>query len=295
MPRRRVVIASVAVATVAAVMAWVMAAPTDGTQASRPDDQQTLVLRATAPIAAGMQAESLEVLGLVEFVAADTVATPEFPVVSLDALAGMVTATDIDDGEVLGTAMFISPTSPDAGLATRLDAGHTALAVTVDATRAVGGWLRPGDRVNILVPSSCPDSLAVSDRSVPADLEVKCRRVRYLYQAVLVVAVGADFSEGSDDAATLLPQSGAATLVLSLPPRAAQWVASYDNDLWFTLVPSKYQPRPVGPLPALIDRLPGEEPSLLTPDCSDPADPAATPVGGQDRRCDRASSFGFEP
>jgi Flp pilus assembly protein CpaB len=212
----------------------------------------------------------------------------------------MVTATDIGPGEVLAAGMFVSQATSMSGLANRLDAGHTALAVTVDSTRAVGGWLRPGDRVNILVPSSCPEGATLSSGVADGDVEVKCRRVRYLYQAVAVLAVGAESVPVAADSGAVLPQPGAATLVLSLPPRAAQWVASYDNDLWFTLVHPQYQPRDIGPLPLFVDRLPGENPALLTPECGDPDDPvqagnAASGVDGSGNQCVAPPALGLAP
>jgi hypothetical protein len=167
------------------------------------------------------------------------------------------------------------------GLADRLASpGHTALALTMDATRAVGGWLQPGDRVNVLVPSSCGDELAVralADGDPTA--ETRCRRARYLYHDVEVLAAGGllDRPEGDQ-----VPVVGTATVVLSLPPRAAQWVATYDTDVWLTLVRRDYRPRPVPPLPAVVGDLPGENDGLLTPYCPDPGAPAPTgegPVG----------------
>lgn len=288
MPRRSVVVAAALVAVLAAAVVWFVAAPeTSNGSSSAANGAGGLVLRSTAPIAAGIPGEDLQALGLVEFVAAGSVEVPDFPVVSFDSLTGTVTSTAIDGGVVLASEMFVSPVASLSGLTARLEPGHTGVAVTVDATRAVGGWLRPGDRVNILVPSLCPETSSLSADAASGDLEVRCRRVRYLYQAVLVVAVGPEVASVTVSDGNLVPQSGAATLVLSLPPRAAQWVASYENDLWFTLVPPLYEPRAIGPLPVLVDRLPGEQPGLLTPDCSDPADPvpAANPANGRTAAC----------
>ena len=61
--------------------------------------------------------------------------------------------------------------------------------------------------------------------------------------------------------------------MLSLPPRAAQWVATWENDLTLALVPPDYVPRIVDPLPTVVDRLPGEQAPTLQPGCSDPAAP----------------------
>jgi Flp pilus assembly protein CpaB len=301
MPRRSVVVAATVASVMVAVLMWFAVGPDGGRDGSSVSGgAEPMVLRSTGMIAAGVSGEDLEALGLVESVAGTIEELPEFAVMSVESLAGMVTATDIGPGEVLAAGMFVSQATSMSGLANRLDVGHTALAVTVDSTRAVGGWLRPGDRVNILVPSSCPEGATLSSGVADGDVEVKCRRARYLYQAVAVLAVGAESVPVAADSGAVIPQPGAATLVLSLPPRAAQWVASYDNDLWFTLVHPQYQPRAIGPLPLLVDQLPGEDPALLTPECGDPADPvqagnAASGVDGSGNQCVAPPALGLAP
>ncbi len=302
MPRRSVLAIAIIASATVATLVW-FAAGRDGAPvgSSASDGADAMVLRATSRIAAGVSGADLEALGLIEPVVTSAAELPEFAVMSIESLTGLVTATEIGAGEVLAAGMFASVAISGSGLATRLDAGHTALAVTVDSTRAVGGWLRPGDRVNILVSSSCPEGATLFQQAANGEVEVKCRRSRYLYQGVLVLAVGAESVPAAIDSGAALPQPGATTLVLSLPPRAAQWVASYDNDLWFTLLNPRYQPRAIEPLPLFIDRLPGEDPRLLIPECGDPADPvqvvrgAGDAVDDPDNRCAATLPLGQQP
>lgn len=155
-------------------------------------------------------------------------------------------------------------------LADRLDPGTSALSVTLDATRAVGGMLRPGDRVNILVPGQCPDEAAAVAEAAATGGEARCRRARILYQAVRVLAVDGQLDQGAS--ADALPEAGGGvvTAVLALPPRAALWVASWENELWFSLVGPDYVPSPVPPLPTVVGELPGEQSGVLIPECPDP-------------------------
>jgi Flp pilus assembly protein CpaB len=179
---------------------------------------------------------------------------------------------------VLSSAMFASPHRLDSGLIDRLSNDqHVAVAVTVDATRAVGGWMRPGDRVNVLVTTGCADESALRNDALRAgpDAEVRCRRARHLFQAVRVLAVGPVTEPlpgaGSPEAASVdaaglaAPLAGTATIVLEVPPEAAAWIVSVGNDLWFSLVAPGYQPEPVPPPPPVWQRLPGEDPTVLTP------------------------------
>jgi len=108
---------------------------------------------------------------------------------------------------------------------------------------------------------------------------VRCRRARYLYQAVDVLAVGTALGAGRGDPPDGGSAGGPLTIVLSLPPRAAQWVATWENELTLSLVPVDYQPRVVGPLPVVVDRLPGERDVTLRPGCVDPDAPGPTGEG----------------
>jgi len=223
------------------------------------------VLRGT-PAEEALADGSLEV---VEVSADDPVVARAVPP---DALAGTVAVETVAPGGVVGPGSFATPDAQRAALTGRLPtSGHTALAVTLDATRAAGGWLQPGDRVNLLVPGLCPDEGAARTAATELGGEVRCRRARYLYQAVDVLAVGAAL--GGTGSAAEVPAAGPLTVVLSLPPRAAQWVATWENELTLALVPPDYVPRVVDPLPVVVGRLPGEEPPTLLPSCADPAAP----------------------
>lgn len=300
MGHRRVIVALAIVAAVAvAAMVWLLAPQGTGSAPPATSDGADGLVRSVAPVARGTTAETAWGAGRLELAQVTEGEIPEFPITSPDQLDGLVAAYDISPGTVLSAGMFVTPPTLDAGLVGQLDnPGHTAMAVTLDATRAVGGWLQAGDRVNILVPSTCPDESALREAMAAmtgqgstiaaADLEVRCRRARYLYQSVLVLAVNSQLRPlpGAESVTrdAVIPQPGAATVVLSLPPRAAQWVATYDNDLWLTLVRPDYQSAAVGPLPALVGPLPGEDQALLTPYCDDPSAP--TPGGAADPQCD---------
>lgn len=236
------------------------------------------VVQTTGPITWGTPADEAVAAGLLVVTEPEAADLPAFPVGSPAELTGMVAAVDIPAGAVVASGMFVATEAPGAGLVRQLRSpGLVAVAVTIDATRAVGGWLRPGDRVNILVPSVCPDESALVSSAANTGNDWRCRRMRHLFQAVEVMAVGPATTTapgvGVPDDASGLPQQGAATVVLAVPPRAAQWITTYDNDLWFTLVAPDYQARPVLPLPAEFRLLPGEDPLQLTPYCPDPAAP----------------------
>jgi len=286
--QRTVAIIAVVAAVVTAGVVWLVVGNAE--QRSRHNTEIIEVVRVTSAVPRGTPAAEVA-NGGTEVAGVPRQAAPTGALRSLDDLGGLVAAFDIPEGTVVASGMFVAPAELAGGMADRLATpGRTALAVSVDATRAVGGWLRPGDRVNVLAPSVCADEGALATAAAGvAGAEVRCRRARYLYHAAEVLAVGTDAAPiagapgapGGAGEAGQVPAAGAVTVVLSLPPRAAQWVASYDNDLILTLVRPDYVPGAVPALPGIVERLPGEEPDLLTPYCDEPGVPGGAGPGGR--------------
>jgi Flp pilus assembly protein CpaB len=248
-------------------------ATTSGEQGSpQATNADAAVLRATGAIARGTSADTAVQTGLITTMPRGQVLAPAGAATSPGDLQGLVAVFDIPADTVLSKAMFAAPARLSGGLADRLvNDGHVALALTVDATRAVGGWLRPGDLVNVMASSTCPDELGLraEGRSGGPDGELRCRRFRHLYQAVRVLAVGpaSEPLPGGDldTSADIGPFTGAATVVVEVPPTAAGWLATASGDLWFTLVAPGYVPSPVPPPPSVWEVYPGEDADALTP------------------------------
>lgn len=300
--RRRVAVAVLS-AVLSAVLLWALIGGSD----APPDaggSAVASVVRVARDVARGTPADLALADGslvIVDLPADDPLVAEA---VSSASLAGTVATRAIAAGGLLQPGAFTPRPQGGSVLAGRLpSAGYTALAVTLDATRAVGGWVRPGDRVNLLVPGQCADEVGVQALAIELGGEARCRRARFLYQAVEVLAVGGVIagsgvggasggggvgaeeagadggdvtgggSAGGVDASTTVAATGSLTIVLALPPRASQWVATWENELTLTLVAPDYRPRVVDPLPTVIGRLPGEDAPTLRPDCRDAAAP----------------------
>ncbi len=67
------------------------------------------------------------------------------------ALSGKVAAGPIPAGAVVTTDMWIDPVQAAQPLEQVVSSGNQAVTVPVDASRAVAGFIRPGDTVNVLV------------------------------------------------------------------------------------------------------------------------------------------------
>jgi len=237
------------------------------------------VVRVAGDVARGTAAADALADGSLEVVEVPVTDPAVAGAVVPEALVGTVATTSVAAGGLLAPGVFATPVGSAAALTARFPTpGHTALALTVDTTRAVGGWIQPGDRVNLLVPGVCADEEAARAAAAVTGAEVRCRRARYLYQAVDVLAVGTALTPGevvgdSGGPGGSVAPGGSVTVVLSLPPRAAQWVATWENELTLALVAPDYVPRVVDPLPTVVERLPGELDATLQPGCADPGAP----------------------
>lgn len=216
---------------------------------------------------------------------------PDTAITSLDEIERKVALFDIAPGTVIVQDMFVDPATTQISFRQRLkNSNHTAITINVDATRAVGGYLVPGDEINMMVfeeRSADPDAVEGEAAPTPGvgSPALLQKAARYLYQDVQVIAVGQNvlLEPGEQTDATAQNQQ-ASLITLNVPPKAAQWIASFDQDFYLALTPEEYEPKAIAPLPEVVDALPGEDPALLTPYCGpdgDGTDPCPPPVGDE--------------
>jgi pilus assembly protein CpaB len=255
------------------------------------DAQPVNVLIATADIPAGTAAAdaftSIEITEVPLKIRPATFISPD----NTDPISGLVAQSDIPRNQIIVAGLFVDPTVIDVSLRDQIPEGTVAFSMEVDTIRAVGGYLQPGDEVNILVnhqgecvaPETDPtveDLLAAEFGEAPVDNnnfgaavseEVYCtytQPARYLYQRVEILAIGARqaLQTGETSTAALTPRGGTITFIV--PNEAAQILASVSpEDVYLTLLPDSYT---VEPLPALtadlmLNRTPAEISGCATP------------------------------
>jgi len=241
------------------------------------DAQPVEVLIATADIPKGTPvAQALEWVERSEVplkIRPSTFISPD----NTDPITGLVAGGDIPRNQIIVAGLFIDPTVLTQSLRDQIPSGNVAFSMEVDTTRAVGGYLQPGDEVNLMVNHSgecdleseeAQDEIVeqfVEDLGVDAEnsfggivsAEIYCtytQPARYIYQRVEILAIGArhQLQTGADGTATALtPQGGTITFVV--PNEAAQILASVaPEDVYLTLLPDDYE---LEPLPALTNEL----------------------------------------
>lgn len=249
------------------------------------DVERVTVIRVKQDIPQGLTGQEAFDQGYLDMDAA--IAQEFFPptaVTDVETILSKVASANIAANQVLVENMFVDPLNSQITNARRIQTDRVAITITVDDVRGVAGLIVPGDLVNMMaVPSS--DACATETGAAPEGGEapataptsgggaVFCTPAQMVYQGVQVLFVdrspiplpGEQTAAGTDGTgATEVTNTG--LLTLSVPPAAAQIIASVGPDQWYlTLVPPDYTPAALPPLDPAVELLPGQDPSQLTP------------------------------
>lgn len=199
---------------------------------------------------------------------------PATAVTDVDTILTKVAVADLATGQVLVENMFVDPINAQVTAARRIPTEHVAITISVDNIRGVAGLIVPGDYVNMMATPG-ENQCGTAEGEAPAEgdgdtlgaSQLLCAPARMVYQEVQVLFVDRSpiplpGEQTAADGAT--PSSG--TLTLSVPPAAAQVIASVGAGQWYlTLLPTDYVPAPLPPFDPLTPSLPGEDAAILTP------------------------------
>lgn len=206
------------------------------------------------------------------------------PADGVDELAGLVANSDIPRNQIIIRGLFVDPTVIQQSFKDQIPSGQVAVSVSVAQVRAVGGYLQPGDDVNIMVNDSgagCgaqtastvatdapPDPIVGLQSVPPIEYCSYPQPARYIFQRVRILAIGdrQALQPGQTSDVSITPMSG--TITFMVPNEAAQIIASLDPSLMYlTLLPEDYQAEPLQSLSSdLLDgATPAETAECLTP------------------------------
>ncbi len=245
--------------------------------------QPVQVLIATADIPQGTPASEALRMVQVKDIPLEIRPTSYIPTDGTDELAGLVAGSDIPRNQIIIRGLFVDPTVIQQSFRDQIPSGQVAVSVSVAQVRAVGGYLQPGDEVNIMVndnaagcgagtaqaASDVPTTTVAGPQSVdPTDYCSYVQPARYIFQRVQILAIGdrQALQPGQTSDTGIVPMSG--TITFMVPSAAAQIIASLDPSMMYlTLLPEDYQAEP---LPALTKKLldgptPAETADCLTP------------------------------
>ncbi|MEL6985173.1 MAG: RcpC/CpaB family pilus assembly protein, partial [Actinomycetota bacterium] len=207
-------------------------------------------------------------------------------------LGGLVAITDLPVDLPVLTGAFASPNVVNTGITDRLEErGLVTVTFTVDQSRGAAYLIDPGDFVNVLVerdwdtpffdedppidvtPQAVAElaaNLEDNDAIRPILTDLYPVESRVVYQKAEVLAVGTslspDLGQQPTEADAAQAQSNQGLITLAVPPEAVQVILDVGRDnIYLSLVPDDYEPRPLLPLDPTTQVLPGEAEGTLTP------------------------------
>ncbi|MGI9596560.1 MAG: RcpC/CpaB family pilus assembly protein, partial [Acidimicrobiales bacterium] len=208
-------------------------------------------------------------------------------------LAGLVAITDLPVNMPVLTGSFASPNVVNTGITDRLEErGLVTVTFNVDQAKGAAYLVEPGDFVNVMVerdwetpffdedPPIAMTEAATAELAAELEAHDTTRPIltdlypvdsRVVYQKAEVLAIGDSLvpdigqtqTEGQDDTQAAVNQS---LVTLAVPPEAVQVILNVGrSNIYLSLVPDDYEPRPLPPLDPTTQVLPGESLDRLTP------------------------------
>lgn len=175
-------------------------------------------------------------------------------------ISGQITALDLAGGEILTTAMFVSPEERTGSNASVLDRGNVAMTIRVDTASGVADLIRVGDSVNIMARATVRTAAEDESEGLSTDngtaWSTGSPYVTVL-QNVKVMAINNIIdAPGGPEAAPVTGEDGEAAaptvqtanglVTVQLPPDQAQLLASVQEaGLYLTLNRPDYEPVPL--------------------------------------------------
>jgi pilus assembly protein CpaB len=188
-----------------------------------------LVWVAAQGIKAGTSGQTARNTGLIKQVAVANKNVVAGAVVSLAQIQNRYAAVDIVAGEQLLQKRWVGAEDVAGGRLLQIEPGHQALAIQMDMTRQVAGFVTPGDKVSLVLSMKRPGP--------GGDLE----RSQFLLQNIQVLAVGATAlaNAAAQGGSRVNGRGEVAAVTLSIPEDKVERVvyAAENGSIYMTLLP----------------------------------------------------------
>ncbi len=278
-----ILIAAIAIGTVAAYVLWsyIQGVKDDLNEGA----QQADVFMVTTDIPEGTRGEdaqrtSIEVRQIPNNI------KPANAVTDLSQITGKVALSNMVTNEILKVGDFIDPSVKQTSFSDLLPEGMVTASINIDRVRAAGGFLAPGDEVNMMV---LQDGWAEIEKQVDADgnevpltpeaieynnaaeATVFQQPARWFYQKVKILAIEDRLAPraGEEVVDTGVTVTGGGIITIAAPPDAILRIMSVPSSaIVFTLLPDGYEAQVWTELTSdeiITDLLPGEDENYLTP------------------------------
>ena len=208
---------------------------------------------------------------------------PANAVTDLAQITGKVSDGNLVTNEILKVGDFIDPSVKQTSFSDLLPEGMVTASINIDRVRAAGGFLAPGDEVNMLVINDEAFASPFADVE-EGDLTDDQRRTnaafagspysspaRWFFQKVKILAIEDQLAPraGEEVVDTGVTVTGGGIITIAAPPDAILRILSVpSSSIVFTLLPDGYEAQVwnnLTPDEVDTDILPGEDENFLTP------------------------------
>lgn len=187
-------------------------------------------------------------------------------------ISGQISALDLAGGEIVTTAMFVSPEERTGSNSSVLERGNVAMTIRVDTASGVADLIRVGDSINIMarvqyefgveerIEGIAPDGQGQWRSGSPFVTVLQNVKVMAINNIIDAPAAPASAKSGEDGEPAPPPpvQTANGLVTVQLPPDQAQMLASVqDTGLYLTLNRPDYEPVPL-PFSATFPTFSGE-------------------------------------
>ncbi|MEE9417814.1 MAG: Flp pilus assembly protein CpaB [Acidimicrobiales bacterium] len=205
---------------------------------------------------------------------------PANAITDLTQITGKVAKDNLVANEILKVGDFIDPIVKQTSFSDLLPEGMITVSINMDRVRAAGGFLAPGDEVNMMVvadgwqeiPEEEGVELTAEEKEYNAQVKATPYQspTRFFYQKVKILAIDNQLApRAGEEVDTTVTVTGGGIITIAAPPEAALRLLSIPSgSVLFNLLPDGYEPQLWEAISAeeiVANILPGEDENLLTP------------------------------
>jgi pilus assembly protein CpaB len=158
---------------------------------------------------------------------------------------GKVAGSDIFTGVPLVSENFVQASQLISTVAGAIPKGKQAITVSLDQTHAVGGFVTPGDKVNIILHFSPTETNATAQRKITAFLLPGLKVLAVGSSTVLPNSSSASSGSSTGETTTTTPtQQPSSLITLQVTPRQAEQIIQGTElgTVWLSLNPPDFDP-----------------------------------------------------
>ena len=161
----------------------------------RQETQRVEVWVISADVDAGTTAADVQGTNRLEIRQVESQFRPANAISDLSQIQGRIAVNNLAANQILVQGMFDDPEAIETTFADLIEPDQIAFSITIDASRAVAGFVEPGDFVDIIHRGTYTPDLGADDTLLDLSAEDSpyTRPARFLFRGVRIIGIGDEF------------------------------------------------------------------------------------------------------